>query len=93
LSPKLRDNLQPTDFAEADCRVSPWSEFRYHNCVAVRVWVCKVGNYWFQRHEWQIEGKNATQLDDWIFSGYRHGKSHAPHMLPAPDLCEEKTPL
>lgn len=82
----LRDNLQPTDFANADCRVSPWVDFPHYGNRAMRVWVCKCGNYWFQRHEWHREGRNSTELDEWIFSGYYHNKQHAPHMLPAPAL-------
>lgn len=66
----LRDNLQPTDFADAVCRVSDWTPHPYYGLKEVRVWLCKCGSHWFQRHEWAREGVNSTELDEWIYSGY-----------------------
>lgn len=82
----LRDNFQPTDFADAECRVSEWWHADFHTAKATRVWVCRCSAYWFQRHEWMIEGKNQTEFDDWIFSGYFPHKRWADHMKPAPKL-------
>lgn len=80
----LRDNLQPTDFADADCRVSSWVDHGHYGVVAYRVWQCQCSSYWFQRHEWQLEGKNQTRMDDWIFSGYFPQRRWQPDMVPAP---------
>jgi hypothetical protein len=82
--PLLRDKLQPTDFADADCRVSGWVPFEHHGALAYRVWECKCSAYWFQRHEWQIAGKNQTRFDDWLFSGYYPNRRWPVHMQPAP---------
>lgn len=83
--PVLKECLEPTDFADADCRVSPWAPFTGSTFTAYRIWVCKCGKgYWFQRHEWAIEGRNSTRLDDWIFSGYSPYRKWEPHLLPAP---------
>lgn len=83
----LRYGLQPTDFADADCRVSAWREGDFHGYSAVRVWACRVsGGYWFHRHEWAQPGKNSTALDDWSFYGYFPRKQWEAHMQPAPDL-------
>jgi len=79
----LRDNLQPTDFADAELRVSDWHDGDYFNCRAVRIWCCRCGNFWFQRHEWQPKAGNATVLDDWIFTGHYHRKLWSPSMRPA----------
>jgi len=72
----LRDGLQPTDFADAELRVSEWYHHDFYGRYsAYRVWVCKCGNgYWFQRHEWARTGANSTELDDWLFSGYSHSR-------------------
>lgn len=75
----LRDNLQPTDFANADCRVTDWMPFGHHGCPAYRVWRCLCGGHQFQRHEWQREGANSTQVDDWIYTGFNRNARHDPH--------------
>ena len=82
--PLLRDNLQPTDFADAEVRVSGWHHDDFHTATAVRVWVCKCSAFWFQRHEWQKSGSNSTQMDGWLFSGYHPYKRWPVHMKPAP---------
>jgi len=69
----LKGNFQPTDFADADCRVTGWVPYSGPSAgtTGYRVWACKCGGgYWFQRHEWTKEGRNSTELDEWIFSGY-----------------------
>ena len=80
----LRDNLQPTDFADAEVRVSEWAPFPHHDCTAVRVWVCRCTNWWFQRHEWAKEGRNSTEIEPWILYGYFPRKQWDTHMKPAP---------
>jgi hypothetical protein len=83
----LRDNLQPTDFADADCRVTDWTPFKgYNGCNAYRLWMCKCTHHWFQRHEWAYEGRNQTEMDEWLYVGYHHRKEHAPHYKTAPDV-------
>lgn len=77
----LRDNLQPTDFADAECRVSDWRPHPYYGYSHVRVWLCKCGHHWFQRHEWAREGANSTQVDDWIYSGFSISRRMPEHML------------
>jgi hypothetical protein len=80
----LRDNLQPTDFADAVVRVSDWHHADFYTATAVRVWICKCSAHWFQRHEWQAKGRNETTLDDWIYSGYYPHKRWPEHYKPAP---------
>lgn len=80
----LRDNLQPTDFADADCRVTPWVDFNDYGYSAYRVWECRCGAYWFQRHEWAKDGANSTKLEDWIFSGYSPRRVFDAHFGHAP---------
>jgi hypothetical protein len=80
----LRDNLQPTDFADADVRVSAWRDFDGFNATAVRVWICRCSSWWFQRHEWAREGKNSTDLEPWILQGFYPRKQFDAHMKPAP---------
>lgn len=80
----LRDNLQPTDFANAICKVSPWVSYEAHGVSGYRIWECSCGAYWFQRHEWSVPGQNSTKMDEWIFQGYFPRKTHAAHMVPAP---------
>lgn len=81
----LRDNLQPTDFADAEVRVGEWwhSDF-YGGANACRVWVCRCTNWWFQRHEWSFNDRNSTQIDPWILYGYYPRKQWEPHFKPAP---------
>lgn len=74
----LRDNLQPTDFADAVCRVSQWTPFKHYGYTANRVWLCKCGGHWFQRHEWAEEGRNATQIDEWIYAGFSLTRTFGP---------------
>ena len=86
----LRDNLQPTDFADADVRVSDWRfvedapEWGHTTVTAYRIWVCRCSNWWFQRHEWARKGRNSTDLDEWILYGYWPRKEWDAHMKPAP---------
>lgn len=84
----LKGNMQPTDFADADCRVSPWvwvTGWDHAPWIkGYRIWVCRCSAFWFQRHEWARSDRNSTELDDWIFTGHRHSGTFAPHMLPAP---------
>ena len=82
----IRDNFQPTDFADAEVRVSDWHEADYYTHGAVRVWVCRCTNYWFHRHEWKPKQGNQTTMDDWVFYGYYPRKAWAPHMKPAPNM-------
>ena len=77
----LRDNLQPTDFADAVCRVSDWRSFGHYGYSHVRVWLCKCGYHWFQRHEWAEDGRNSTKIDDWIYSGFSISRRMPEHML------------
>lgn len=81
----LKNSLEPTDFADADCRVTRWMPFDGEVANGYRIWVCCCGRgYWFQRHEWSKEGINSTQMDDWIFSGYSPFRRWGTHYLPAP---------
>lgn len=82
----LKRGLQPTDFADSDCRVSEWREFLHYGIKAYRVWVCRSGMFWFQRHEWQREGRNQTELDPWIPTPI---KRFHEAMMPAPEDYEE----
>ena len=76
----LRDNLEPTDFADAVCRVSPWRDFGHSGYSAVRVWLCRCGGHWFQRHEYAEEGKNQPRVDPWLYTGYSLSRGFPPHM-------------
>jgi hypothetical protein len=83
----LKKNLEPTDFADADCRVSGWTPYSgpATSVTGYRVWICRCGGgYWFQRHEWSKEGRNSTEMDGWIFSGYSPYRRWGNHYLPAP---------
>lgn len=84
--PLLKDSLEPTDFADADCRVTDWMPFKGHgDANGYRIWVCRCGRgYWFQRHEWTKEGQNSTEMDQWIFSGYSPFRRWDGHYQPAP---------
>lgn len=77
----LRENLQPTDFSDAVCRVSPWRDFSYHGYSAVRVWLCRCGGHWFQRHEYSEIGRNFPKIEEWIYSGYSLTRKFPPHMV------------
>ena len=76
----LRDNLQPTDFADAECRVSNWTPHPYYGLKEVRIWLCKCGPHWFQRHEWARDGLNSTELDEWIYAGFSNTRKFPEHM-------------
>lgn len=65
----LKNNMQPTDFADADCRLTDWMDFNAYGYRSYRIWLCKAGNHWFERHEWLREGKNDTSLDEWLYRG------------------------
>lgn len=80
----LRGNLQPTDFADAEVRVSEWHHDDFYQFNAVRVWVCRCSNWWFQRHEWARAGANSTEMNEWILQGYYPRKEWPTHMKPAP---------
>ena len=80
----LRGNLQPTDFADAEVRVSDWHDFNHSGCTAYRVWVCRCSSWWFQRHEWAIDGRNSTRLDEWILNGYWPHRQWQSHLKAAP---------
>jgi len=83
----LKKNIEPTDFADADCRVTIWKPFDAFNTNGVRIWVCKCGNgYWFQRHEWSKPNANETEMDDWIFAGFSPFRKWPEHMIPAPNM-------
>lgn len=84
----LKKNFEPTDFADADCRVTRWHHFKGHGDVdGYRIWAVKCGGgYWFQRHEWTRAGRNSTEMDCWIFSGYWPRRQWDSHYMPAPDL-------
>lgn len=75
----LRDNLEPTDFADAVCKVSEWKRFGHYGYTANRVWLCKCGGHWFQRHEWIEEGRNATKIDEWIYAGFSLTRTFGAH--------------
>jgi hypothetical protein len=86
----LRDNLQPTDFADAEVRVSDWVAvegkpgWEGKMVEGYRVWECRCSNWWFLRHEWARPGRNSTEIDPWILSGYWPRRQWAAHMTPAP---------
>lgn len=87
----LKNNMQPTDFADSECRVSEWVEpsgapWAGSLVVAYRVWECRCSAYWFHRHEWLKQGENQSQMDDWQFYGYHPRRTFAAHMKPAPNL-------
>lgn len=77
----LRDNLEPTDFADAVCRVTDWHPHPHFGMTAYRIWLCNNSGHWFQRHEWAVEGRNQTRLDEWLYSGFSktRGFGAAPH--------------
>lgn len=81
----LKKNLEPTDFADAECRVSEWKDYPHFNMVSMRVWVCRCTAHWFHRHEWLAEGENQSRLDDWQYYGYFPHKRWEPHLKPAPN--------
>lgn len=83
----LRDNLQPTDFADAEVRVTDWRDYPHYGNTAYRIWECRCTNWWFQRHEWAKEGRNSTDVEDWILQGYYPRKQFDAHMKPAPMAC------
>lgn len=69
----FKKHLEPTDFLDSECRLTEWLTFprkpsEVHCASAYRVWVCRVGRHWFQRHEWQYDDRNSTQLDDWLYT-------------------------
>lgn len=85
----LRDNLSPMDFRDSVCKVTEWYEFGHHGCPAYRIWICQCTNHWFQRHEWQREGKNETKMDEWLYSGFYPRKTFPEYAtIPASDLLE-----
>lgn len=83
--PLLKNNLEPTDFGDADCRVTRWVPFNGTIADGYRIWMCLCGRgYWFQRHEWSVPGRNSTDMDEWIFTGYWPNRKWPAHMVPAP---------
>lgn len=83
----LKGALEPTDFADADCRVTEWVDFKQQTTDAYRIWICKCGKgYWFQRHEWSKPGRNSTEMDEWLFVGYSPYRTFPPNMTEAPAL-------
>jgi hypothetical protein len=83
----LRDNLQPTDFADAICRVTQWMPFDGHNGeTGYRIWICRCTHHWFQRHEWSKAGANQTEVQDWIYVGYSPRRQFDAHLIPSPDM-------
>lgn len=87
----LKKNFEPTDFADADCRVTEWYDWTYFDgeIGAYRIWICKCGNgHWFQRHEWRYDRRNQTDIDGWIYSGYFPRREWRGHFDPAPDMRE-----
>ena len=76
----LRDNLEPTDFADAVCKVSDWRDFGHYGISHVRVWLCQCGCHWFQRHEYAEEGRNQTRLKPWLYTGFSNTRRFPPHM-------------
>ena len=83
-SPLLKGNLQPTDFADSECRVSPWVWVSWEAASGYRVWSCRCSGFWFQRHEWARPGRNSTEVEPWIFSGYHPHRRFEAHLIPAP---------
>ena len=84
--PLLKKNLEPTDFADADCRVTEFIPYAGTINDSYRIWLCRCGGgYWFQRHEWTRPGANQTIMDDWIFSGYSPYRRFPGHVTPAPN--------
>ena len=77
----LKRNLSPMDFLDSECRVTPWRDYGHYGMKAYRIWICRTGLFWFQRHEWLPEGANQSQMDPWI-PGV---KSFGGATLPAPD--------
>lgn len=77
----LRDNLEPTDFADAVCRVTDWRPYPYYGMTAYRIWTCNNSGHWFQRHEWAVDGRNQTSLDEWLYTGFSKTRKFnpAPH--------------
>lgn len=77
---KFKKEMEPTDFLDSDCRISDW-----HNLtpeLKCRIWMCKCGFYWFQRHEWHKSDKNHTEKDEWIFTGYSTTKRFRDGLYP-----------
>ena len=83
--PILKKHLEPTDFFEADCRLTDWHDFDGYNGVnGYRIWLCEVDGHRFQRHEWRRAGQNATEIDDWLYLGQRRlSKFFGNHTSPA----------
>lgn len=72
--PLLKNSMEPTDFSDSVCRVSDWVEGDFYSASAYRIWLCRSGYHWFQRHEWARSRKNSSMLDEWVYSGYSRAK-------------------
>lgn len=83
--PLLKRGLSPLDFLDSEARVTEWIDFPYDGMKAYRIWICRSGRFWFQRHEWLREGENQTRFDDWIHSTRSFGGAR----LPAPEIDED----
>lgn len=81
----LKRNLDPRDFLDSEARFTEWKEHGHYGFRAYRVWICRSGMFWFQRHEWLREGANQSELEPWIQTPI---KSFGGATLPAPEEDE-----
>ncbi len=87
----FKKHLEPTDFADSECRVTEWVPFPgkindvYVYPTAYRIWRCRAGRHWFQRHEWSYPDRNSTSVDDWIYNGSSISYRFNPHERLATD--------
>lgn len=61
---------------DPECRVSPWRHVE--GLPPFRIWICRTSLGWFQRHEWQVQGRNSTDMEDWIPSTRGFGSATLP---------------
>lgn len=72
----LKRGLEPTDFLDSEVRVTEWYDFESADCRAYRIWICRAGIFWFQRHEWLRNGKNQSDMQPWIQTKLSDFPSH-----------------
>ncbi|QIG67421.1 hypothetical protein EVB39_092 [Rhizobium phage RHph_TM3_3_9] len=83
----LKNNLEPTDFADSEVRVTEIMPFDGHGgAVAYRIWICRCTHHWFQRHEWFYEDRNQSEFDKWIYNGHHYRKEFDKHLIESPIL-------
>lgn len=83
--PKRAGRFSLSDFSDCDWRVTSWKDFDGHGgAKAYRIHLVRVDQrHWFQRHEWQIAGRNSTDVEGWIALKAKGALSRWPdHFVP-----------